>query len=486
GAIRDRPTLLPGHGLLTLLTIVTFVAYFAFGIGKYLKVVGTVPMDASPLALPAIPTLACILVLVTLAVYVTAGLAFLLDRFRVPIFLPLIALALASSDWPQSDNYFAVHAMPERRLGVPPDRALSARGGDLAIVVTASGGGVHAAAWTASVVAQLEQQFGARFHQSIPLISAASGGSVGTMYIVSAIEKGGFASDAALVEAFNPASTSSLDDVGWGLVYPDVIRLFAPFLVKLDRGQAAELAWRRLAPDLSRPLTDWRPGALSGAIPAVIFNATLADTGGRLVIGTTDLAYKRGLLTFSALYDEADPVTTVEPAIVTAARLSASFTYVSPAARIDRWVPRSLAYHVVDGGYFDNYGVASAVDWLDAATRGPTTVSHVLVLQIRGPVALQDPAARPSRGTLPQIAAPVSTLLHFHDAAQVAHNNQELLLLCKALAARNVTLETAVFQFPKCSPPLSWHLTQPERDEVWDAYADPVLARPGSRGDAVS
>src|SRR5262249_12487914 len=186
GAIRDRPTLLPGHGLLTLLTIVTFVAYFAFGIGKYLKVVGTVPMDASPLALPAIPTLACILVLVTLAVYVTAGLAFLLDRFRVPIFLPLIALALASSDWPQSDNYFAVHAMPEGRLGVPPDRALSARGGDLAIVVTASGGGVHAAAWTASVVAQLEQQFGARFHQSIRLISAVSGGSVGTMYIVNA------------------------------------------------------------------------------------------------------------------------------------------------------------------------------------------------------------------------------------------------------------------------------------------------------------
>jgi hypothetical protein len=193
------------------------------------------------------------------------------------------------------------------------------------------------------------------------------------------------------------------------------------------------------------------------------------------------LPVKRGLQTFASLYDEEDPPTTVDPSIVTAARLSATFTYVSPAARIDRPVRHSRAYHFVDGGYFDNYGVASAVDWLDLATRGGSPVSHVLVLQVRGPVGLQDPNADPSRGALPQIAAPFSTLLHYRDAAQIAHNNLEWQLLCQTLAGRGVTLETAVFQYPRCTAPLSWHLTQSERDEVWDSYAHQILVRPRER-----
>jgi hypothetical protein len=498
-----RPTLLPGHGLLALATFATLVVYAIFGYSKYMTlgcVEGSaewfcrlvpsrsgVLTDASH-AVPAIPTLACILLLITLAVYVLAGLGFLLDRFRIPIVVPLVFVALASSDWPQSDNFFAVQEQSGARTAVPPQAALAAHGGNAAIIVTASGGGIHAAAWTASIAAQLEQEFGGDFHRSLRLFSAVSGGSVGTMYIVDAIEHGTFTSNSALQSAFVPATTSSLDDIAWGLVYPDLLRLFAPFLVRMDRGQAAELAWRRVAPDIARPLWAWRPGVMAGSIPAVIFNTTLSDTGGRLAIGSTDMPCdehppcRRGLQTFATLYDETDPAAaTVDPSIVTAARLSATFTYVSPAARIDRAVRRSRAYHVVDGGYYDNYGVSSAVDWLDAATRGASSVTHVLIVQIRGPVALQDPTAKPGRGTLQQIAAPVSTLLHFRDAAQVAHNNQELQLLCQTLAARKIAIETAVFQYPKCTAPLSWHLTQPERDDVWNAYADTNLARPRAR-----
>jgi len=381
-----------------------------------------------------------------------------------------------------------IAAVRRQRRAVAPAAALSAHGGNAAIIVTASGGGIHAAAWTASIAAQLEQEFGDAFHRSLRLFSAVSGGSVGTMYVVDAIEHGSFTSGGALKSAFVPATASSLDDIAWGLVYPDLVRFFAPYVVRLDRGQAAELAWRRLAPDLARPLTAWRPGVLAGSVPAVIFNTTLSDTGGRLVIGTTDMPCdahppcRRGLETFATLYDEREPaITTVDPSIVTAARLSATFTYVSPAARIDRAVRRSLAYHVVDGGYFDNYGVASAVEWLDAATPPGSPIAHVLIIQIRGPVALQDPGAKAGRGTLEQITAPISTLLHFRDAAQVAHNNEELQLLCQTLAARNVAIETAVFQYPKCTAPLSWHLTQSERDDVWNAYADMNLARPRAR-----
>ena len=57
--------------------------------------------------------------------------------------------------------------------------------------------------------------------------------------------------------------------------------------------------------------------------------------------------------------------------------MSATFSYVSPAARaacFDKKKSRSSSaekspgqLHLIDGGYNNNYGVASALDWLSAA-----------------------------------------------------------------------------------------------------------------------
>src|SRR5690606_7920727 len=53
----------------------------------------------------------------------------------------------------------------------------------------------------------------------------------------------------------------------------------------------------------------------------------------------------------------------------TAARLSATFPYVTPAARPELSisgktdaVARRRSFHLIDGGYYDNYGVAAALD----------------------------------------------------------------------------------------------------------------------------
>jgi hypothetical protein len=35
---------------------------------------------------------------------------------------------------------------------------------------------------------------------------------------------------------------------------------------------------------------------------------------------------------------------------------------------------------------------------------------------------------------------------------------------------RGVTLDTAIFQYPDPDTPLSWHLTEGEKDAVWAAY----------------
>src|SRR5947207_14776958 len=80
----------------------------------------------------------------------------------------------------------------------------------------------------------------------------------------------------------------------------------------------------------------------------------------------------------------------------TAARLSRTFSFVSPAVRTnvvnkckeeDRNVWRQ---HIVDGGYYDNYGVASALDWLQPVLEARRdgiaglNFSRVLIVQLPG------------------------------------------------------------------------------------------------------
>lgn len=451
-----RPHLLPGHGFLTLAASVTLIVYAVLGLGRWADF--------------PIPALGCIVVLIALLLYGCSAGAFLLDRFRVPLFVPALVLAIAASDWPQSDHYFdapAVAAAPER---VAPSDVLQTTLGDRAIVVAASGGGIQAAAWAAAVLARLEERHD-HVHQRVRLISAVSGGSVGTMYYLDAIHNDRLNAASARAVVFDRASASSLDDIAWGLIYPDFWRFLTPMLVSSDRGYAAERAWARLAPGVTAPIGLWRRNVKSGTMPAVAFNATIEDTGGRIIMGTTDfpdaplvdgrrIDRRRGQLNFAEWFPGR------EPTIVAAARMSATFTYVSPSARVERY-QGAPAYHLVDGGYYDNYGVSSLIDWLrDAIIGRPSRLKRILILQIRGPMALTEPEPSKGRGVLRQILAPFRTLTAFRDTAQVTHNGTELQLLCEA-APPGIGVENVVFQYPSRAIPLSWHLTEEEREEVW-------------------
>jgi hypothetical protein len=91
------------------------------------------------------------------------------------------------------------------------------------------------------------------------------------------------------------------------------------------------------------------------------------------------------------------------------------------------------------------------------------------------------------RGWFYQSFAPVSTLLNVRTTGQFAHNLIELELLREALNKRGVLVETADFEFKgsykssgthspckdldKASdPPLSWHLTKRQHDEIREEW----------------
>jgi hypothetical protein len=363
------------------------------------------------------------------------------------------------SAWiPWSDHYY--RTTPHAASYSVAPAALLALSDAPAIVVAANGGGIQAGAWAARVLTGLAQaarpEFGDTFDESVRMISSVSGGGVGSMYFVNAYRDGRLPTDLDPIMA--QAEAPSLDDVAWGVAYPDLLRLLFP-VFGVDRGQALEWAWTRDS-GLSRRLAEWRDDVYGRTRPANIFNATIVDTGERLLIGTTRVGWnsRLGLRNFEDLY----PGTDVQ--IVTAARLSASFTYVAPAARADLAGPQ---YHVVDGGYYDNYGMTTLMQWLQQALEDSSPrPKRVLVLQIRGtPPAGQAPPD-PSHGWFYQAWAPVEAMLDVRTTGQLSHNEEEFQRLQEQWASRGVELDNAVFQFCGSRPPLSWHLTAREKQAI--------------------
>jgi hypothetical protein len=350
-------------------------------------------------------------------------------------------------------------------------------------VVAASGGGITAAAWTADVLTGLEEEIGPAFPASLTLISAVSGGSVGALHYLDRFERDGASGDARREAIRAAAASSSLRQAAWGVVYPDVWRfLFAPLLrlqPELDRAWATELAWRAQMKEKSASLRRWRADVTEGALPVPIFNATVVETGRSMLLSPVDLGGQKvfePFVSFQCLYAERD----LE--LVTAARLSAAFPFVSPIARPSDLVGgrygsvrTTPGYHLADGGYTDNFGVSAVVAWLDAVlpTYQRLGGSDVLLIEIRGfdtrPSLQARRRAAPERGWLYALFGPLTTLMNVRSTSQGVHNAEELRLLRALWESRGIHFVSATFALDEDGP-LSWQLAPEERSRLRQAW----------------
>jgi hypothetical protein len=446
---------------------------------------------------PLVPTLCLLLVMVMLGCMAMSALTFFLDRYRFPILGFLGIYALMFSSMPQGDHFYTSserQPIISTQAGTVSAQGCSPRGGKPMVLVAASGGGIQSAAWTALVLSGLKkdlQDEGSEFDCSIRLISSVSGGSVGAMYFADAYSSSGTLpivnSDLTEYGPVQNAEASSLDEVAWGLVYQDLPWTIAPFLrgislgpftlinglnVLNDRGTALENAWRLTKNLKSASLLQWREDAQMGRRPAVIFNSTIVETGERLLLSTAsnDLSSQPTSLSSHGRQDSNTLYRGRDLPIVTAARLSATFPFVTPAARIWRGNAFDRDYHIVDGGYYDDYGIVSILDWLNAFAEGPEPrPSKVIILQIRG-----FPTRAPShpvtqQGMIFQMLEPLQTLLHVRDTGQFSHNEVDMEFAEKA-GAYPFPVRTVEFEFnaddkigDPVEQPLSWHLTAADK-----------------------
>jgi hypothetical protein len=462
---RNTGELLPGH-LFALLVFVALLGLYALAF-----VLDAPRADRGSM----IPALVYLLALLTLPTWALGAAAFFLDRYRIPVLVVPGALLALAFVWP-TDHFFAMTPEVLRPSGaggraLPSDLARRLDGCRLT-AVAASGGGIRAAGWTAQVLTGLQRDLPA-FAPSLKLVSAVSGGSVGTMYYVGAFPGPSGPPATALDPIVELAMRSSLNDVAWGLAYPDLWRTFTPVVTKraMDRGRALEQAWGREWPYRDDTLRQWRDAVAAGQRPAVAFNATVVETGQRLAIATFDRPPSSSLQTwtFEDVYGSRDI------AVVTAARLSATFTYVTPVARARE--ETAAKWHIADGGYQDNYGVATLVDWLAAALVDPRTMPvdasgrpcddrlRIAIVRIGSHETDSEPK---NRSWAFQVGAPIQVLLAIRTAGPRSRNAMELDMLRDTGLGRRVGW--FCFDYDSDEQPLSWHLSPAQRRLIRDAW----------------
>lgn len=483
----------------------------------------------------AIPALAYLEALILFSAMGLTAAAFYLDRYRVPVVLTVMVYSFICSQFFDTDHFWLATPPAQTSYQAPDglDSFLAAQSGKDAkdvlrtgdgkpvlIVVCASGGGIEAAAWTAKVLTGLQAELGPSFTRSIRLISSTSGGSVGSLFFVQSMYQAKDAPEnAQLPQILAASEKQSLDAVAWGLAEVDFARLMLPWVRslglsispkeaygdearELDRSWALEQAWNSALPEphhrnriIDSKLSDWSARVKMGLLPGTVFNATLVETGNPLLLSTIKVPEPQpsNVVVFGQSGDRGGDLSTV-----TAARLSATFPYVSPVARGhypgDRKddTPPVWGLHVADGGYYDNYGTTMAAEWIkDAFQRHRDQIGRIIMISIDAfpekfdgnPAPPPNPTTkkRPERAQLldpnsgwgSEILGPIKTVINARSATQLGHDviESDLLKLLNGLAkpASDDQCQNFVLRVPFVAEhdgPLSWQLSEPQIAQI--------------------
>ena len=475
--------LLPGHVFALVLFAASLIVYLVLGSLHLTQLSNALPMrviNVSPIGY--------VLVAVMMICWGLGAVAFYFDRYRIPILALLVGFLIAGSQFLRSDHIYVTYPTPAGLRRPTPVEMLAGR--DKVILIAAAGGGIQAAAWSTRVLDGLAAEH-KDFTGSVRLISSVSGGSVGAFFFLNKYDAVRPAGAAPPPVPFDGATASLMEPISWGLVHPDLRRILIPwsFAREVDRGWALERAMAKNA-QLSGVRLSHMVEAIPRGAPALLVNATQVTAGSPMVFSTTTFEHSPhgSALMPQLIRPFYSMLRNRDVDLATAVRLSATFPYVSPAARAYHDQEPHAGDHVVDGGYYDNFGMASLMAWLENGLeglelQGPKQKVRILVIQIVSfPL---DPEGRPgARSWVYQLAAPLLALFNAREEGQQQRNASQFRLLRDQMQGSTVaTLDTVTFRYNASvtgcekDPPLSWHLRGSEKACVareWD--------QPGQRG----
>lgn len=519
-----------------VLAAVMLLAYLGlYGIGVYFWVF---PVERRGLPFDVgVTAITYLFVILTLAAWLFSGIAFLFDRYRyVPIFLILLSIFY----FVDLDHKYEIDRSAGRNYNLlaSPQEIFKARAEQkFFIFVAAEGGGIQASAWTAEVLTRLVENCpvkgsaGANLcRDNLVLMSGASGGSVGIMHFMEAFNANDRLMGCRRYKRIREnARASSLDFVAGGIAFNDLIRNFpyASGFMTNDRGthlargwlynkdridcefgkelnsgigcisgetyrinsiSDKELTWTNVSDqDRRSMLSAWdivreQEGGTNKAVdamtrPAVAFGSTLVESGQRMVFSTyrmpidekkpADAEYLATIASSCSDISRSDAV-----------RLSAAFPFVSPAASARNPENRKQQMHLVDGGYYDNYGMLSIRDFIreglqayeDKSLSKPTLILIRIIGEGKNNEGEGARLGKPKSNlsdsvelsSLWQFAAPLTTLMNVRPTLQRSRDHEALQTIQNEAKQYGIDVYPFTFAYRSGETPipLSWHLTE--------------------------
>lgn len=357
------------------------------------------------------------------------------------------------------------------------------------VIVAAEGGGLRAAYFTAQTLGALQDRC-PRFAQHVLAISGVSGGSVGAAVFDALVARRVEQTAGAACADSIAGAPGTLQRSGAGVLsrdlltpvfahglYAELAQRFIPVPIGIfDRARALEVsvehAWAGVEPT-TFPRSFYGLRADTGAAPALFLNTTRVETGERMAVASSrvDPARFPGLETLAGVNDS------IDVRLSTAAVLSARFPYVTPEGVVvpDRArAPAGSRWRYVDGGYFDETGIATALQIAQAArAEAARRGRRIAVLVVRIGFTEREKSDTGMGGLkytgskFDEVLSPVRALLNVR-AAHGAGEIERLRTLADTARGRGAALRLAEFQLTRDSVPLilGWLLSDRARAEM--------------------
>jgi hypothetical protein len=470
----------------------------------------------SPIRFPEfVGTLFLVSVFIGLVTLLLSWSSLFSTRTGFPMTWFLIGLAVTWSLFDTNDNH-EVRKVPRRDdvaelqvaqafgewLQARPDfEAYRSRGLTYPVyVIAAEGGGIYAGHHAASFLTRI-QDLCPSFSRHVFAISGISGGSLGSSIFAGLLRDPKNAAslatgpDRTLCKqsegSMGPLERAADKVLSHDLLSPlvastlmkDVPQRFWPWPIgSLDRARALEdgvkAAWRRegqTSGTLDVAISDaWAP---SSVVPALVLNTTHVDAGKRVASSPFSLVWPGSSVETTRRYLEDGE----DLSLINAAALSARFTYITPAGTLylnsdfldEGDAP--IKVRLVDGGYFENSGVDTAMDIIEAVR--PIAIGSGADIRL---ISLQYTTKRAqSRHFLGETLSPIRALLATRvNRGRLATERAEARMtgfcplegdptsLCDDFLDINDPVRVSFIHDGQGELPLGWYLSKRSRETI--------------------
>ena len=290
------------------------------------------------------------------------------------------------------------------------------------VLTCVSGGGLKASVWAVNVLDKANAALDNMLFEKTVLFSGSSGGLIGTAYLRERfLLKKQSNMDFTGLDPIDMVSDDLLNSIAFMIVSND---LFLPWLefekgghrYRRDRGYIFE---QQLNENTSfimdKTMKDYKEDEAAANIPLMFITPSIVNDGRRLVISSQPVSYMMvapigindqstveiDAVDFGALFEDQG---SSNLSFTSALRMNATYPFVLPNVHL----PSEPEIEVLDAGFRDNFGVKSAVrylqvfkDWINENTDG------VVLILIQGRDRSMDISADESKGIISNLFDPL-------------------------------------------------------------------------------